>query len=730
MSDKKQSAVARRLAQLGDASITNNTTVSDQLLQNQVTTNSQTISNLNQGLSNLTQNTDFVSSLLNYNLDNSIPTSLAGRVTELENNPQGGGGIDPSDPTQPVIIVDNFIQQSNGNESGTGSPYTPLIFPSPGTPTSSSILTPTDLSIYENNSETDHLGVVKVFLENGTPYGILSLVNSPTIDSFVFTDINTVYFIIKTQAPTDTYNIKLGLFDDIDNPTQGVFFNGTSGANWVPTVNDGTTVTGTTTALSNNTWYTLKIQKKTSTSVGFTINSGTETVISTNIPTGYLTCGIRFENITQTQDISFLLDFFSLKLGDDPVVLPTGTTVEGTANEVEVTTLGSVITVGLPNDVTVTGTLTATDVHSKLSGQVVTDCKNVEGITLSKGTPVYISGTVGGSGQIEVKKSYNDDPTTMPAIGLLLTDLADTAFGHVVLLGSLNGVSTDIFNVGDTLYIDQLIGGTPIGLTNIRPTGEGNLVQNIGKVGRSQANTGEILVTGAGRTNAIPNNLYLADLVDGDPTDPTNPINFSEDFLTTSTEAGETGTHGWTVLTGSITAQSGTSDNPGVVRFRCGTGANVTASFSPSATATNNTLFGYSKFIMTQFIFKDTQTDTTTQRIYGVLDVLNSNIPLGMYIRKQQGTNQYEAVVKNQLTENTANLFVQDTNWRNVKIIKNNTTVSFIVNGNAPVDVNVPPSGNMPGLLTIGALLRPNAASINNTVDLDFWSFKLAAPIR
>jgi hypothetical protein len=728
MTDKKQSAVARRLANKYGTNAQDSATNNDNTLRDTISTVSSNVDIINSYLPETVNKANNADRVLNGNLDPLNPGGWEARILELENNPQGGGGggIDPSDPTQPVIIVDNFI---NLNNRDNGQGVTPYAYP---------IVSPTAFNNFNftvsgaTTSEADHLGILELEPFESVVCGF-ALGPDADLPVLRFSDLNSTTIIIRTAGIQDTF-FRFGLNNDVtsDPPVDGVYFELLStDTNFFAVTRDNNTQTRTDTGVAwvANTWYTLTITKDANNNPKFTINT-TDVTNTTNIPTEFLNLGISVLR-SITNSTTYDLDFFSVKIGDDPVApLPTGVTVQGTATEIEVSFANNTYTVGLPDDVTVTGTLTATDVHSKLSGQVVTDCKNVEGSSLSKGTPVYISGTVGGSGQIEVKKSYNDDPATMPAIGLLLTDLANGAFGHVVLLGSLNGVSTDIFNVGDTLYVDQAIGGTAIGLTNIRPTGEGNLVQNIGRVGRSQANTGEILVTGAGRTNAIPNNIYLADLIDGDPTDPTIPINFSEDFLTTSTEAGETGTHGWTVLVGSITAQAGSSDNPGVVRFRCGVNANLTASFSPSATATNNTLFGFSKFKTTQFIFKDTQTDTTTQRIYGVLDVLNSNIPLGMYIRKQQGTNQYEAVVKNQLTENTANLFVQDTNWKNVKIIKNSTTVSFIVNGNAPVDVNIPGSGNMPGLLTIGALLRPNANSINNTVDLDFWSFKLAAPSR
>ena len=60
--------------------------------------------------------------------------------------------------------------------------------------------------------------------------------------------------------------------------------------------------------------------------------------------------------------------------------------------------------------------------------------------------------------------------------------------------------------MGDTLYIDTTPGGTSFGgLTNSPPTGETAAIQNIGKVARSDASQGEIIVSGPGRSNDTPN---------------------------------------------------------------------------------------------------------------------------------------------------------------------------------------------------------------------------------
>ena len=125
-------------------------------------------------------------------------------------------------------------------------------------------------------------------------------------------------------------------------------------------------------------------------------------------------------------------------------------------------------------------------------------CKNVSGGSLAIGTPVYQSGTAGNA--MEVQAARADTAGSMPAVGIITSTLADEAEGTVVLTGFIQGLNTSSFSEGDTLYI-----GATGGLTTTPPTGEANLVQNIGKVIKVHASNGSIMVTGAGRANATPN---------------------------------------------------------------------------------------------------------------------------------------------------------------------------------------------------------------------------------
>lgn len=155
------------------------------------------------------------------------------------------------------------------------------------------------------------------------------------------------------------------------------------------------------------------------------------------------------------------------------------------------------------------GTMIAREFYGDLLGAVHAHVKNTSGGAIGKGVPVYITGTVGSTTTLEVAIARADDPSKMPAVGILVQELSSNATGHVSVLGTTPNIDTSSFSVGQTVYV-----GPTGGLVNSRPTGTSILVQNIGKVGRVNSNNGEIIVTGPGRTNDVPNNLGLDSLYD------------------------------------------------------------------------------------------------------------------------------------------------------------------------------------------------------------------------
>jgi hypothetical protein len=136
--------------------------------------------------------------------------------------------------------------------------------------------------------------------------------------------------------------------------------------------------------------------------------------------------------------------------------------------------------------------------------------KNTTASTIPKGTPVYITGSVGSGHTVEVAPANAASSGTMAAIGLTVTALTANQTGYVRTMGVLEDVSTGAYSINQTLFVAS--GG---GLTNVRPTGTTTLVQNIGRVMRANNNTGSVLIMGPGRTNDVPNRIATTYLADG-----------------------------------------------------------------------------------------------------------------------------------------------------------------------------------------------------------------------
>lgn len=136
------------------------------------------------------------------------------------------------------------------------------------------------------------------------------------------------------------------------------------------------------------------------------------------------------------------------------------------------------------------------------SPPVYVEVQNNSGADISKGTPVYVSGTAG-SGNPEIGEADSDGVDTFPAIGLVANTITDGSSGRVLVSGVLEGLDTSLFGANDALYLSSTTGQ----LANVRPTADTEKVQKVGLVTRSHASSGRILVIGAGRTNDVPNEL-------------------------------------------------------------------------------------------------------------------------------------------------------------------------------------------------------------------------------
>jgi hypothetical protein len=136
--------------------------------------------------------------------------------------------------------------------------------------------------------------------------------------------------------------------------------------------------------------------------------------------------------------------------------------------------------------------------------------KNLQGSALTKGDPVYISGSVGASGILEVQLADAGNAAKMPAVGLLKQDLAANAQGFAVVTGKLRNLITSPIdgvtpNPNTVVYVKSG-GSTGAALTTVKPGGSTNLIQNVGKVGRvSTSSDGTLVVSSILRSNDVPN---------------------------------------------------------------------------------------------------------------------------------------------------------------------------------------------------------------------------------
>jgi hypothetical protein len=143
--------------------------------------------------------------------------------------------------------------------------------------------------------------------------------------------------------------------------------------------------------------------------------------------------------------------------------------------------------------------------YANYAEQVLLEVKNTSGSPITKGTPVYITGTVGATQVLEVAPADASNSAKMPATGLVYSTIANNGFGHVIVTGLLTNITTSPIDgvtptVNQTIYVKP--GG---GLTLTKPTGT-NLIQNVGKVGKvSVGGAGSIAVANIQRTNDIPN---------------------------------------------------------------------------------------------------------------------------------------------------------------------------------------------------------------------------------
>src|SRR6056300_511964 len=135
---------------------------------------------------------------------------------------------------------------------------------------------------------------------------------------------------------------------------------------------------------------------------------------------------------------------------------------------------------------------------------------NDSGVELKTGNVVYVVGTHNAN-LLEVALAKADDPATMPAFGVVTSNILQSGEGVAVTYGKAQVSGIQDFVEGETVYVSNVHAGM---LSNIKPfytDDVPNLIQNAGIVTKSGGGAGSIFVTGVGRANDVPNAQIVED---------------------------------------------------------------------------------------------------------------------------------------------------------------------------------------------------------------------------
>lgn len=134
--------------------------------------------------------------------------------------------------------------------------------------------------------------------------------------------------------------------------------------------------------------------------------------------------------------------------------------------------------------------------------------KNTSGSTITKGQPVYITGSTGNVPNVGLARA--NSLTTLTAIGLALDNIGDNNFGQIMKHGIISSINTSAYSTGDSLWVSTSSAGA---LQNTRPTYP-NFVQRMASVLVSGVGNGSLLVVTApfvgGMESGTSNNFTAA----------------------------------------------------------------------------------------------------------------------------------------------------------------------------------------------------------------------------
>jgi cytoskeletal protein CcmA (bactofilin family) len=283
-------------------------------------------------------------------------------------------------------------------------------------------------------------------------------------------------------------------------------------------------------------WNTLFVQNVSATDIhatgGIVVNN---TISATDVNTTNIN-NLAFPAADGTAGHALVTDGSGNLSFDDPWNSVTTTTLANSANWDSVYTTTSATSASWSQTLSYTdstSTLAISDGNSvSLSGiaqniiptrsnRSVVLARNDDSVTIDAGEPVYVTGRVGSSDTLLVRRAKASGSATLPAIGIAETALATsggTQEGYIATNGVLNininttgvsGLSAAV--TGDTIYVGQ-----HGGLSVSKPARGDGLVQNLGQI--TSVTSGTIhgfKLASIDRTNDVPN-LPLGNIFYGD----------------------------------------------------------------------------------------------------------------------------------------------------------------------------------------------------------------------
>ena len=119
--------------------------------------------------------------------------------------------------------------------------------------------------------------------------------------------------------------------------------------------------------------------------------------------------------------------------------------------------------------------------------KLVINVRNASGVSMPKGSVVYINGATGNKPTVALAQA-NSDASSAQTLGLLQATLANNAEGNVVIVGSVIDLNTSAFTEGQQLYLSPTTAGAYTATKQYAP----NHLVYVGVVTRSHVSLGTI----------------------------------------------------------------------------------------------------------------------------------------------------------------------------------------------------------------------------------------------